>query len=122
MAMKTTTYYTVSPLNADGTVDFKDTYRHADRAEAQRYADVFDSIDGKHGWTPVVEHTVHYQAGRNTHFGKMFSIAQYAQRGERAAIDEVSPAPNHHLRTYPIEHYVSLETVIAEVAADLAAS
>ena len=122
MAMKTATYYTVSPLNADGTVRFQDTFRHTDKAEAQRYAEIFDSIDGKHGWTPVVEHTVKYQSGRNTTFGKMFSIAEYAQRGERTAIDEANPAPNHHLRMYPAEHYVSLETVIAEVAADLAAS
>ena len=116
MAMKTTTYYTVSPLNADGTVDFKNTYRHADKAEVQRYANIF-TFHGKHGWTPVVEHTVDYQAGRNTHFGKMFSVAEYAQRGERRAINEASPAPNHHLRTYPIAHYVTIESLRNETAA-----
>lgn len=116
MAMKTTTYFTVSPLNEDGTVKFRATYRHADKAEAQRYANIF-THHGKHGWTPVVEHTVHYQAGRNTHFGKMFSIAEYAQRGERTAIDDASPAPNHHLRRHPTEHYITVEALINEMAA-----
>ena len=90
----TTTYYTVTPLDENGTPRFMHTFRSTTKKDAMDNIRVFNSTYGEHGWTPVVKHTVHYIKGRRTWFsGKQFSIAEYAQREEKRKIaDTVDPA------------------------------
>lgn len=88
---KTLTYFTVSPLFSNGTVDFNNTFRHTDRDACADYRRVFGKgIFGTNGWTQVVEHTVEYSTGgvcgRGSYFGREMKIAKYAQDEERSKI------------------------------------
>jgi hypothetical protein len=94
----TATYYTVTPVNEDGTLYFDSTFRSSTKAEALENRRVFAPVYGQFGWTPVVKHTVKYVKGDiASHHGKAFSIARYAQKWEKHEIVQATgdTAPGH---------------------------
>ena len=113
--LSTLTYFTVTPLDANGLPDFDSTLRSTTKADALDNIRVFDGVYGPHGWTQVVTHTVSYAKGRRNNWGKQFSIARYAQERERDQISRNITAPSGWVFSWKDNRYMTWDAYAAQL-------